>query len=151
MLQARSGAGDDEFVADDESSTDDEATLEREEEMEEDEGSAVAASKTEINDLEAEGELPLEELVKKYAGAYHPDFEQNLPSDDSSGDEESSDDNDKESTASSDAEIDVVSGADSSSSEGKVQHWFAVDVLTVLLKTHVELCDVLRASCQRIN
>ena len=85
---------DDEFMADNESSTDDEATLAREEEMEE--GEATADSHKELCDLEAENDMPLEELVKKYAGAYDSDFEQNLPSDGSAADETSDDDGTKE-------------------------------------------------------
>nr|XP_056718982.1 helicase SRCAP [Euleptes europaea] len=61
---------DEEFTANEEEAEDEEETIDAEEKLEGD----VDHSK-ELDDLAKEGELPMEELLQKYAGAYASDFE----------------------------------------------------------------------------
>ncbi|XP_044303914.1 helicase SRCAP isoform X3 [Varanus komodoensis] len=61
---------DEEFAANEEEAEDEEETIDAEEKLEGD----VDHSK-ELDDLAKEGELPMEELLQKYAGAYASDFE----------------------------------------------------------------------------
>lgn len=67
---------------------DDEDTIEEEEKLE-----GEANHKEELEDLQAEGEVPIEELLKKYAGAYDEDFEMPQSSEESEmdSDDESDD------------------------------------------------------------
>ena len=76
---------DDEFVVsadeEDEEAQDEEETLDEQEEKE-----GAVDHKAEIAELEAEGDLPIEELMKRYAGAYEDEYE--YPRSEESDDEE---------------------------------------------------------------
>ncbi|XP_035827815.1 helicase domino isoform X2 [Aplysia californica] len=82
---------DGDFKADDEVEEDAEETIEEQEKHEKKDYSE------ELGDLKAEGEMSVEELMKKYAGAYDSDFE--MP-EESSGEEDSDDEDDEESSES---------------------------------------------------
>ncbi|BFZ18188.1 hypothetical protein BsWGS_21227 [Bradybaena similaris] len=82
--------GDEDFTADGEVDDDVEDTIEEQENVEKKDYSH------ELQDLKNEGEMSVEELMQKYAGAYDSDFE--MPKDNSS--EEDSDDEDDDSSES---------------------------------------------------
>ena len=70
MLQSSVKDEDDEFNASEASEEDDEDTIAAQEKKE-----RKTNHREELADLEAEQDLPIEELYKKYAGAYDEDFE----------------------------------------------------------------------------
>ncbi|KAM9146686.1 helicase SRCAP isoform 4-T4 [Pangshura tecta] len=99
---------DEEFTANEEEAEDEEETIDAEEKLEGD-----MDHRKELDDLAQEGELPVEELLQRYAGAYASDFE--MDESDSSSDasepstseyEEESEDEDSSSQSDSTAEED---------------------------------------------
>ena len=64
---------------------DDEETLEEQEEAEKE-----VDHNAELNDLAAEGDLPIEELLKRYQGAYDGSFEPESSSEEESEEDEES-------------------------------------------------------------
>ncbi|XP_069134718.1 helicase domino-like isoform X2 [Argopecten irradians] len=78
---------DDEFAASEEEEVDVEETIEEQEKLDK----KVDYSK-ELEDLQNEGDMDMEELYKKYAGAYDSDFE--MPESESGTDDDSDDDED---------------------------------------------------------
>ncbi|KAJ8043053.1 Helicase domino [Holothuria leucospilota] len=82
---------------------DDEDTIEEEEKLE-----GEANHKEELEDLQAEGEVPIDELLKRYAGAYDEDFEmpQSSEESDMDSDDESDDESEEEEAGEDDVEED---------------------------------------------
>ncbi|XP_039253757.2 helicase domino-like [Styela clava] len=90
-IEHESQGGDEEFSVDQESGEDDEATVEEEEK------SGEVDHKKEIEDLQAEGEMPIEELMKLYGAAFDQDpdgEEEKQQSEDEEEVDESEDDKD---------------------------------------------------------